>query len=117
MSEARQEETSDEEGRERKRRRRSHRTDRGKLEDLFRHMKTSEGRMCFVRYQEEGASLPDWYLVQVDLEKTDPVEAHQQGGYVCKWWIKYHDDSRKRKTKDCRFWPDMRQFDKDGVLT
>ena len=73
--------------------------------------------MCFVRYQEEGASLPNWYLVQVDLEKTDPVEAHQQGKYICKWWIKHHTDSLKRKTRDCRFWPDVRQFNEKGVLT
>ena len=60
--------------------------------------------------------MPRWYLVQVDWEEMDPVEAWWQEVYQCKWWIKHHQDSASCKTKECRFWLEVWQRDGEGVL-
>ena len=60
--------------------------------------------------------MPQWYVVSVDLEETDPVVAREKGMYWCQWWIKNYQDSTKLPTQSCQFWPEVWKKDKDGVL-
>ena len=60
--------------------------------------------------------MPKWYLVEVDLEETDPVAAKERGMYWCQWWIKNHQDSMKLPIWSCQFWPEVWIKGKDGVL-
>ena len=91
-------------------------TDQQVLRYLYNQLEQSRDRLCFIRYQEEGASMPRWCLVEVDLDTTDPGTAKKTGNYWCKWWIKNHQDSTKLPTQECRFRPEVRQKGPDGVL-
>ena len=45
------------------------------MKQLHEAMKASHDWLCFIWYQEDGTTLPKWYLVQVDLDGTDLVLA------------------------------------------
>ena len=60
------------------------RTNQEALQQLYTKLEQSKDQLCFIRYQEEGATVPWWYLVQVYLEETDPVAAKDRGMYHCK---------------------------------
>ena len=87
------------------------------MKRLYEAMEASHDRLCFIRYQEDGAMLPKWYLVQVDLDATDPDLAWKRGTYRCKWLVKCHTDSLRWQTWDCWFWPDVREVGKNNILT
>jgi hypothetical protein len=48
-----------------------------------------------------------WYLVQVNLDKTDPVAAKELGRYWVHWMIRHHVDCQSKTTRMCRFWPEV----------
>ena len=50
-------------------------TDHEVIKKLNEVMKTSHDWLCFIQFQVDGSMLPKWYLVQVDLDGTDPVLA------------------------------------------
>ena len=60
-------------------------TDEQALRQLYNQIQESRDCLCFIRYQEPGALMPQWYLVNVDLEETDPVVAKKKGMYWCQW--------------------------------
>lgn len=63
-----------------------------------------------------GASAPKWYLVQVDLEATNEVAAHNNGTYRVRWWVAYHNDAKIRPPRHCRFWPEIWDMRPDLTL-
>ena len=70
-------------------------TDWKAMKELYEAVKTSGDRLCFIQFQVEGTTSPSWYLVQVDLDETDPVLASTWGTYRCKWLTKCYKDSMK----------------------
>jgi hypothetical protein len=71
--------------------------------------------LFFIKREHHGGQLAKWFLVQVDINETDPQEAVQVGRYHCRWYIRHVDDSFKEKTRFARFWPEVHEL-RDGVL-
>ena len=85
------------------------------LRDLWKRIQSSKDKLFFIRRQLYGEQLERWYLVQVDLNETDPHAAKQVGRYHCKWYVRHADDSREMATRNARFWPEIHVI-RDGVL-
>jgi hypothetical protein len=85
------------------------------LRDLWRSIKASKDKLFFIRHSV-GSFQDKWFLVQVDLDETDPQLALQFGRYHCRWYIRHCEDSHKELTRRCRFWPEIHEV-QDGVLS
>lgn len=85
------------------------------LRNLWRRVRASKDKLFFIKRQLYGEQQARWYLVQVDLDETDPQSALQFGRYHCKWHVRHADDSLKVKTRFARFWPEIHLV-RDGVL-
>ena len=55
-----------------------------------------------------------WYVVQVDPddEDTNTIVAKENGIYHCKWYFKNPTHANKLRTRDCAFWPLIKQLDR-----
>ena len=55
-----------------------------------------------------------WYIVQVDPDDEDmnTIAAKENGIYHCKWYFKNPEQAHKLRTKDCAFWPLIKELDK-----
>ena len=82
-------------------------TRRRVLHQLYRSIFQSSDKLCFFAHQPAGQTTEAWYLVQVNLEKTDPVSAKELGRYWVHWMICHHIDCRTKQTRECRFWPEV----------
>ena len=58
--------------------------------------------------------MPTWYVVQVDLDETDPLVAKDWGVYHVKWYIRHHEDAKSMLQCNCRFWPEIHEIIPDG---
>ena len=85
------------------------------LRGLWKRIQLSKDKLFFIKRQLYGEQSARWYLVQVDLDETDPHAAKQVGRYHCKWYVRHVDDSREMATRNARFWPEIHVI-RDGVL-
>jgi hypothetical protein len=58
-----------------------------------------QGQTLFFQHQPMGQMLPSWFMVQVNLDKTDLVAAKEQGVYWIHWMVRHFQDCLKRPTK------------------
>ena len=72
--------------------------------------------MFFIRYKATGKMAPQWQLVQVDIDETDPLRAKRLGEYQCNFLIAHSGDAARKRTRECRFWPELRSIKSDGSL-
>ncbi len=85
------------------------------LHQLYRAIYQSRDKLCFFAHQPAGQTSETWYLVQVNLDKTDPVAAKELGRYWVHWMIRHHTDSRSKQTRLCRFWPEVHERTADPL--
>ena len=85
-------------------------TRRRVLHQLYRSIFQSSDKLCFFAHQPAGQTTEAWYLVQVNLEKTDPVSAKELGRYWVHWMIRHHIDCKTKQTHMCRFWPEVHEL-------
>ena len=45
----------------------------------YQLIETSRDCLFFVKYEATGMMVPQWYLVQVDLDETDPLKEKHWG--------------------------------------
>ena len=58
----------------------------------------------------------EWYLVQVDMDQSYPVDIRNYGVYHFQWQIRKYEDCNKYPTMECRFWPEIRTKNQDVTL-
>ena len=63
------------------------------LHQLYRAIYQSRDKLCFFAHQPAGQTTETWYLVQVNLDKTDPVSAKELGHYWVHWVLRHHVES------------------------
>ena len=56
------------------------------------------------------------YLLQVDMDQSDPFSMSNYGVYHCQWYLRKHEDCKKYTTMACRFWPEIRAKNQGGTL-
>ena len=79
-------------------------------------IETSNKKLFFIKHRDTGSEQAKWYLVQVDMDKSDPVTTRDYGVYQCQWYTRHHKDCTKYPIMECRFGPDIREIQKDGTL-
>jgi hypothetical protein len=84
-------------------------TRRHVLLQLYRAIYQSRDKLCFFAHQPDGQTAETWYLVQVDLDKTDPLAAKELGRYWVHWMIRHHVDCLSKQTRLCRFWSEVHE--------
>ena len=77
------------------------------LTALYAKVKDSKDKLFFIK---EG---PQWHLIQVDWDETRADQAREAGMYSVRWYTRHHVDAESRLTKDCRFWPLIRELNRD----
>ena len=83
------------------------RSDRKLLRNLYDAIMKSVNKLVFVRHRLPTDDRPRWYLVQIDLDATNPQLAKTMGTYSARWLTPHHVDRRHKPLTDCRFWPDI----------
>lgn len=52
--------------------------------------------------------------MQVDLDDTNPRLAKDTGEYHTKYYIRNYTQAKKRTTRNCKYWPLIREIRPDG---
>jgi hypothetical protein len=84
-------------------------TRRHVLLQLYRAIYQSRDKLCFFAHQPDGQTTETWYLVQVNLDKTDPLAAKELGRYWVHWMICHHVDCLSKQICLCQFWPEVHE--------
>lgn len=75
----------------------------------------SKDKLFFMAHKPPGATVPLWYLVQVDAEETQEDKACNRGMYRVRWWVELYD-TKSRPLSQCWFWPDIRVLRSNHTL-
>ena len=55
-----------------------------------------------------------WHLVQADEEETIWRRAKEEGIYHVRYFVRSYADSKKKKVRECAYWPEIHEFKRDG---
>ena len=55
----------------------------------------SKDKIFFIEHIYEGLTHTKWYLVQVDMNQSNPVSMKNYGVYCCRWYIRQYKDCNK----------------------
>ena len=75
--------------------------------------------MAFVWHDSNGRGWRYWYPVRIlgtdeELEKAKS----NKGRLVCRFYVRHYKDSEKLTLKDCRYWPEVHEYDeRNDTLT
>jgi hypothetical protein len=86
------------------------------LKALWSDTEASQDKLFFIRRHETGKDLAEWHLVQVDSEEMNTTKAKRHGEYHVRYYIRNQTDSQTKKTRECKFWPLLRELQPDGYL-
>jgi hypothetical protein len=81
---------------------------------LYNRIERSRDKLFIIKHTPTGQVSPTWYVVQVDLDETDPIAAKDWGVYRARWYIRHHRDSKKNLHCNCRFWPEIHELNSDN---
>jgi hypothetical protein len=84
------------------------------LTTLWKDIELSQDKLFFIQRHDTGRPRPEWHLVQVDLDETNPRTAKQNGEYHVKYYIRNYQQSKRRATRACKYWPLIREIRPDG---
>jgi hypothetical protein len=89
-------------------------TTRKYLKTLWKDITQSRDKLFFIQRHDTGRPRPEWHLVQIDLEETNPRLAQHTGEYHTKYYIRNYQQSKRRTTRTCKYWPLIRELRPDG---
>jgi hypothetical protein len=90
------------------------RTTRKYLSVLWKDINRSRDKLFFIQRHETSRPRPEWHLVQIDLDETNPRLAKATGEYHVKYYIRNFTQAKKRTTRNCKYWPLIRELRPDG---
>jgi hypothetical protein len=82
---------------------------------LAREVSQSKDKLFLIFRQRPSHKQNSWHLVQVDEEETNRTLARREGIYHVRFYVRCLSDSRKKKVKECAYWPEIHEFKRDGV--
>ena len=77
---------------------------------------SSKDKLFFINHIAVGSTQAKWYLVQVDMDQSDPVDTTNHGVYCYRWYIIQYDNCNKYPTVECQFWIEIRMNNQDSKL-
>jgi hypothetical protein len=84
---------------------------------LYRQIEASNSKAVIIKVPEErNHRLSQWYVAVIDWDETDESAAKTKGIYRLRWLVPHHKDSKHRRRKDCRYWPEVHELTKRGEL-
>ena len=86
------------------------------LEAFYASIQASKDKLFVVARQEGNKPKKTWYVVQVDWDETVMKEAKSFGRYHVRWYIRQHEDCKKKVVSKCRFWPEIHEMKTQDVL-
>ena len=92
------------------------RTSNNWLEQLWHNINNSKDKLLFIQRKEAHRVKAEWHLVQVDLEETEETKALNTGAYHIRYFIRHFQQSKHRPTRQCKFWPLIRELRPDGYF-
>ena len=75
------------------------------LSQLKSDIERSKEKLFLIENMSVWLNSAKFYLVHVDMEKSDLVDTSNYGVYRCGWHIIQYEDCNKYPTMECRFWP------------
>jgi hypothetical protein len=90
------------------------RTTKKYLSVLWKDINRSRDKLFFIQRHDTSRPRPEWHLVQIDLDETNPRLAKATGEYHVKYFIRNYTQSKKRTTRNCKYWPLIRELRPDG---
>ena len=81
---------------------------------LVKEVKQSKDKLFLIKRLRPSHRLASWHLVQVDEEETSWRLAAAEGVYHVLFYVRCFADSKKKKVKDCAYWPEIHEFKRDG---
>ena len=82
--------------------------------NLVRDVKASKDKLFLIKRLWARHKLASWHLVQVDAEETSWQKARTEGVYHVLYYVRCFADSKKKKVRDCAYWPEIHEFKRDG---
>ena len=80
------------------------------VHQLFDDIKQSKDKLFFIKHQAKSTSQERWFLVQVDMEESDPIVERQLGVYRVRWWIRHASNSKECLQCNCRYWLEIHEM-------
>ena len=77
--------------------------------------KQSKDKLFFISRQRANHKKHMWFLVKVDEDETNWKRAKSEGVYHVMFYIRCLADSKKKKIRECAYWPNIHEFKRDGV--
>ena len=74
----------------------------------------STDKLFLIKRRRPSHRLASWHLVQVDEEETDWRLAKTEGVYHVLFYLRCYADSKKKKVRECAYWPEIHEFKRDG---
>ena len=71
-------------------------------------------KLFLIKRRRPSHRLASWHLVQVDEEETDWRLAKTEGVYHVLFYLRCYADSKKKKVRECAYWPEIHEFKRDG---
>jgi hypothetical protein len=81
---------------------------------LVEAVRKSKDKLFFIVRQRPGWKLNSWHLVQVDEDETNWKKARSEGVFHVRYFVRALADSKKKKGRDCAYWPEIHEFKRDG---
>ena len=78
---------------------------------------SSKDKLFLINRLRPGHKLASWHLVQVDKDKTNWRRAEAEGIYHVCYFVWCYTDSKKKKVRECAYWPKIHTFKRDGEKT
>ena len=83
---------------------------------LKNYIENSNDNLFFVKHITTGSAQAKWYLVQVDMDQSDPVTMRYYMVYQCRWYIRHREDFANHPIMECLFWSEIIEMQQDGTF-
>ena len=84
------------------------------LKAFWKEINESVDKLMIIKRQDERNKRATWYVIQVDLDETNERRARKTGEYHVRYYIRHFTDAKKRLSRNCRYWPLIREIKPDG---
>jgi hypothetical protein len=87
--------------------------------ELHKAIQESRDKVFIIRYQAKGEPFPKWYVVQILLtdERHPQIDSSKRqikkGTYDVWFQVRHREDSKKLSRAECKYWPEVREFDEE----
>ena len=83
---------------------------------LKRNIEKLNSNLFFIKNIASVSAQAKFYLLQVDIDQSDPVTMIYYGVYRFQWYIRHHEDCTKHPIMAYRFLPEIMEMHQNSTL-